>query len=137
MINKIKLFLWGIFGNDDEPVPPAHYLVAQPQWWRYFMWLFIRNPLHNFFFYRIGIDGKEGWTTTAKFTNDNPKERFAEQWPVSPAKVAWVLHKKGWVVLPFISIRMPVMSRGFEFYLGWRPRGSFGGSLRLLKSRAV
>jgi len=137
MITVVKKLLWGIFGNDDDPAPPENYLVAQPQWWRNFMWFVVRNPLHNFFFYVIGIQGKDGWVTTGRFPNTVKSERFVEQWPVEPAKFNWVLHSKGWVRLPMISMRIPLGNRGFEFSMGWRPRGAFGGSLRVLKSRIV
>jgi len=49
--------LWAIFGNDDDPYPPIWFMTNEPQWIRTIMW-YVRNPLHNFFWYVIGFKNR-------------------------------------------------------------------------------
>lgn len=52
-------FMWNIFGNDRDPLPPDWFKPCHPQWWREFYWFFIRNPLHNYTHSFIGLEGKQ------------------------------------------------------------------------------
>ena len=100
---KINPLWWA--GNADDPVnrikpdgTPAHpnFYPNKPLWIRKLMWG-IRNPLHNFVFFVIGLE-------------DQPEIVNADikQWPKDGQK--WN------VILPFISYR----GKKKEFYLGWR-----------------
>jgi len=53
----MKKLLWAIFGNDDDPYPPIWFMTNEPQWIRTIMW-YVRNPLHNFFWYVIGFKNR-------------------------------------------------------------------------------
>lgn len=97
------------FGNADEPVPPAWYRPKAKT--RTFLW-HLRNPLHNFNNYVIGIHDKEsvrsGWYPRG-LSNPNGGWNFA-------------VSKYEHLRLPFVDYR-----RGkFEFYFGWRVGGNFG-----------
>jgi hypothetical protein len=107
----IKQFLWKIFGNDDDWPPPDWYMPGKSMWKRKFMWL-LRNPLHNFTFYVIGIADKE-FTTTGRFPNDVFNPAGGWNW--------FVCEYKG-MGLPFISY----MGKSIKFYIGWREKGNFG-----------
>ncbi len=109
VIEKIKAMLWSVFGNNDDPHPPVDYLSGYPHWVRYFMWYVIRNPLHNFTHYLIGMKGRKHL-------------------------VMWgeVFHPKGgWIIiLPYVSY----YGKRWAFYLGWRPEeGVFG--VKLIRHR--
>lgn len=66
-LSKINPLWW--FKNDDDPSPPAWYhgadpsvpLYQGPAWSdfrRKFYWFVLRNPLHNFMFYVLGLQDK-------------------------------------------------------------------------------
>ena len=105
--------LWW-FGNVDDPEPPEWYRPGSSS--RRWLWQ-LRNPLHNFTFYVVGIA-------------DKPFVRTGR----SPSKVFhpdggwnWAVCRHRWWRLPFVSYQ-----RGrFKFYLGWRERGNFGAKLNL------
>lgn len=125
MIKKtLSAFIWAIFGNNDDPKPPAWYEPKWPEWRRKLYWFVFRNPLHNFTFYVIGIADKpfkrvalypKAWCPTLVF-------RVEGGWYIA------VIHYK-WLRLPFISYQ----GEGFikSFYLGWRERGNLGAKLTL------
>jgi len=128
---------WSVFGNNDDPKPPESFRSEWPEWRRLFVWYVTRNPLHNLFFYRIGVKGK-GWRVIGRFPSGSPSG--VEMWPPSPYRMAWCYHEHPslpWLRLPFVSWRIPMFGRGLEGYIGWRPSGSFGGSLRLKESTAA
>jgi hypothetical protein len=97
------------FGNADEPVAPAWYRPDGHM--RTLRW-HIRNPIHNFSHYVIGIADKESVRSSCyprSLSNPNGGWNFA---------VAKYKH----VRLPFVDYK-----RGkFEFYFGWRVGGNFG-----------
>lgn len=116
-LKKLNPIWW--FKNDDDPKVPADLWPGQPQWLRSLKW-HLRNPLHNFTFYVIGIADRR-----IMVIGDYPGDVFA------PA--GWKRHKvyplkqnsdhpviDGWG-RPFISYYGKV-----KFYLGWRERGNFG-----------
>jgi len=109
------------FQNDDEPTCPADLYIGQPQWWRQLRWL-LRNPMHNFTFYVIGIADKPR-IVLGEYPNDvfNPNG-------------GWKRHKvyrvrcRGGIVEPY-GIGLPFVSycgNGKMRYAGWRERGNFG-----------
>ena len=101
LLQKLNPLWW--FTNADEPVAPDDYRVGEKL--RTLKW-HLRNPLHNFTFYVIGIADKE-FTRTGCFREQG--------W-------TWAVCRYGWLRLPFVSYRRG----GFTFYCGWRDRGNFG-----------
>jgi len=103
--------LWS-FGNVDDPIPPDWYRPGDPR--RSASWQ-MRNPMHNFTHYVIGVTDKD-ITRTGKY----PGAVFAPgggwNWAFSRHRVA---------PLPFVSFE----SARCRFYLGWRESGNFGGKL--------
>jgi len=108
---KINSCWW--LKNDDDPVPPAWFVKNKPHWYRMFMW-YLRNPLHNFTFYVIGIADKQ-----FESYGKRPDTVFVHGWD-------WAVRKYKWLRLPFISYQ----GHGWQFYIGWRDRGNFGVKLR-------
>lgn len=97
------------FGNVDDPEPPAWYRPGSPS--RRCLWQ-LRNPLHNFSFYVIGIADKP-FTRAGRF----PKAVFAPD-------NGW-----NWAVASHECVRLPFISFNDEwgrFYFGWRERGNLG-----------
>lgn len=130
-------FLWSIFGNDEDPSPPDDWQTTWPRWYRFFNWYVLRNPLHNLFFHRIGIVG-QGWAMSGRFPGD--EHQSVAMWPPEHERFAWCVHthpRHSWLMLPFVSWRIPIKNRGIEGYIGWRPSGALGGSLRVLESTAA
>ena len=104
---KLNPLFW--FSNMDDPVPPKWYRPDNRC--RTVLWHF-RNPLHNLFFYVLGIADKE-FEIVGRFPGriGNPDGGWN-----------WTVCKYKCLRLPFISY-----SRGkFSFYLGWRNRGNLG-----------
>jgi len=97
------------FKNSDEPVPPAWYKPHDKR--RNTKWR-LRNPLHNFDNYVIGIADKK-FVRSGRYPERNSSPRSG--WDFAVAKYKWLR-------LPFVSYER---SR-FHFYLGWRERGNFG-----------
>ncbi len=106
------------FGNADDPVPPTWFRPEEKG--RVFKWR-LRNPFHNFTFYVIGIADKphvRSGRYPKRIGNPNGGWNFA----VAAYK---------WLRLPFISY-----SRNkFDFYLGWRTGGNFGGKININAKR--
>ncbi len=109
-----------IFGNtlvpdiDWVPQPES---VNWPRWRKFHWWA--RNPFHNFCFYTIGISdhhrtfyGTAGWR----------------------AVEGWTFH---FTPTPTLKFPLPLISyKGkFDFYIGWRPYGSFGIAARRRKKK--
>lgn len=100
------------FGNADDPEPPEWYKPDDPS--RRRKWL-MRNPLHNFTFYVIGVADKP-----FERVGRHPKDVFNPEggWNLATSR------HRCWR-LPFISY-----TRGrFATYWGWRERGNFGVKL--------
>jgi hypothetical protein len=100
-LRKLAPIWW--FLNQDDPKPPPDKWKDKPQWMRYLLW-YIRNPLHNFTFYVIGM--------ADKLYNRQPNRVF---------NIAAPYHKWN-VILPFISYK----GKRFSWYIGWREKGNFG-----------
>jgi hypothetical protein len=107
--------LWW-FGNADDPEPPDWYRPGSRC--RNELWQ-LRNPLHNFTFYVIGVADKD-LTRTGKF----PGAVFAPEGGWN-----WASAKHKWLRLPFVSFN----GERWRFYLGWRERGNFGGKINFGK----
>ena len=105
--------LWS-FGNANDPAPPAWYRPNDAC--RRWLW-HLRNPLHNFTHYVIGVSDKPV-TRTGRF----PGAVFAPDGGWN-----WAVTRYRWRLLPFISYE----GRFARFYLGWRESGNFGGKLNL------
>lgn len=120
--------------NSDEPLPPEHkkgeleafyhkdavlltYREARAWWW----W---RNKCHDFTANVIGIADKDFESyPTSEFWNPEGGWLYSKRvlmddvpW-YKPAEFPWVSYK----------------GKDWEFYLGWRPSGSFGGAWRRAK----
>lgn len=121
MLKIIKKFLWSIFGNDEEPVPPSWYLLDRPKWpywFAHFVWLFVRNPLHNFTWHIIGFVG-EKFDRFGDYPNDvfNPHGGWNQ---------CIIIYKD-----KFYKFRSYCGKKFIkEFYLGWRERGDWGFKLK-------
>ncbi|NBV23489.1 MAG: hypothetical protein EBS05_16415 [Proteobacteria bacterium] len=96
----------------DDPDPPDWYRPGNRC--RRVLWQ-LRNPLHNFTFYVIGV-ADQPFTRTGKF----PEAVFAPDGGWN-----WAMTRYRWVRLPFVSYN-GIWGR---FYLGWRERGNFGGKV--------
>lgn len=107
--------LWW-FGNVDDPEPPDWYRPGSTG--RRLLWQ-LRNPLHNFTFYVIGVADKP-FARSGRF----PQAVFAPKGGWN-----WAVTKHSWVRLPFVSYN----GEWGRFYLGWRERGNFGGKINLGK----
>jgi hypothetical protein len=102
------------FGNVDDPEPPDWYRPGS----RHRRWLWqLRNPLHNFTFYVIGVADR-AFTRTGR----HPEHVFAPDGGWN-----WAVTRLGWVRLPFVSFN----GERCRFYLGWRERGNFGGKINI------
>lgn len=113
-MNKI---LWALFGNDDDPIPPAAYYSNKPQWFRKMMW-WLRNPCHNLFHYVLGIRGKPFTVLWYLKEDATLVEGFN------------IVIKKYYLLFPLISYQKTFKTYIFQFYLGWRRSGALGGKLR-------
>lgn len=137
IMRSVGELVWSVFGNDDDPRPPATWRPEWSEWRRLFVWYVTRNPLHNMLFYRLGVKNR-GWHVAGRFPSDSPSG--VEMWPPAPYRFAWCVHthrRFTWLRLPFVSWLVPVFNRGIEGYIGWRPSGAMGGSLRLKNSKAA
>jgi hypothetical protein len=113
--DKINPVWW--LGNIDDPVPPAWYRPDSEH--RDSLW-HLRNPLHNFDHYVIGIADKK-FVRSGRYPERNSNPDGGWDFALAQRKLA---------VLPFLSYQ-----RGrFNFYFGWRERGDFGIKLNLSDS---
>lgn len=81
----------------------------------------MRNPLHNFLRYVVGVADRE-----FVFVSRHPGVFAPEpgRWQIGYVTL-------GWICLPFVSY---VRGR-FQFNLGWDYQGALGGAFRLEKWR--
>lgn len=116
---KINPLWW--FGNYNDPVDrvnqdgsPAHgtFYPDKPHWFRAMMWG-LRNPLHNFMFFVIGLSDRK------HLINDG------QIWPAKGQK--WNIR------LPFISYR----GKKWEWYIGWRNGSTFGVNFTKANTKAI
>ena len=113
---KINPLWW--FGNANDPVDGIEWLNGLPKpnhpgfhpekplWIRKILWG-IRNPLHNLFFFVIGLEDQKGLVNA-----------FIEQWPGFAQK--WN------IILPFICYK----GSKWEWYAGWRHGTCLGFAFR-------
>ncbi len=111
---KLGKFLWMIFGNSDDPEPEHSYPSGWSQGRKRLHWLFVRNPLHNFSWYFIGVADKDRW-----IEGKAPEAHFVDGWNFTITRIKHVR-------LPYLSYR----KGRFQFYFGWRPSGAFGFKCR-------
>lgn len=95
--------------NRDEPHPPDWFAPNSKH--REFKW-WVRNPIHNFSFYVVGI-------TDRTFVRSG---RFPEKVLV-PGHWNIAVSRYKFIYLPYVSFSS---KHGFNFYFGWRHHGNFG-----------
>jgi hypothetical protein len=100
------------FGNVDDPEPPEWYRPGAR--FRRALWQ-LRNPLHNFTFYVIGIADRP-------FTRSG---RFANHIFAPAGGWNWAIARHRCLRLPFVSFN----GERWRFHLGWRERGNFGAKI--------
>jgi hypothetical protein len=111
----LSFIIWALFGNADDGIAPADYLPGKPYWWRAVCWWF-RNPLHNLFFYVLGVADKP----TTAYGRDPTTSFMTRGWN-------WAVVNYRWLWLPFLSFR----GGPIRCYIGWRPpEGAFGLKLQ-------
>lgn len=107
------------WGNADDPQPPAWYRPGRPL--RGLLWQ-LRNPLHNFTFYVIGVHDadfvRRGRAPAHVFHPDGG-------WN-------WAVIERGWLRLPFVSYA----GRHVRAYALWREKGNFGLKLQRVRRPA-
>ena len=120
---KFGRLAWRIFGNADDPGPCHWFWPGKKKWLRRAWWIFVRNPMHNFFWYVIGFTHKDRivW-------GRNPQVVFLEgfNWH-------WGGPIDSWIRVPFISFQYTFEKRVFQMYIGWRYAGNFGLACRVMK----
>jgi len=111
---------WALFGNaDDGLFGDAVWQAGRARTpWLAVQWWF-RNPLHNLFFYVIGVRDR---VFTFEFTQGTGMEAMG----VIKGRVIC-----GRWRLPFIGYRSPK----FVAYAGWRPSGAFGFKAHPIKAK--
>jgi len=108
--NKLNPVWW--LRNADDPVPPDWYLPDDKH--RTAKWR-LRNPLHNFNFYVIGVADKK-IVRSGRYPKQNSNPHGGWNFTVT-RRIA--------VLLPFVSYDRSWIS----FYFGWREHGAFGVKL--------
>ncbi|MBI5343970.1 MAG: hypothetical protein HZB83_01295 [Deltaproteobacteria bacterium] len=117
----VKTFLWSIFGNDDDPVPPEWYHPTWPLWVRTVSW-YVRNPFHNLTSYRWGLSGVQDKELKALFPGC--------VWALGGRKWQFAVWYYAGREYPFVSYR----GKWVKAYIGWRAHsGGFGMALRFGK----
>lgn len=111
-VQKFNPF-WSL-GNADDPEPPEWYRPNSPN--RRWLWQ-MRNPLHNFTFYVVGVSDKPT-SRTGRF----PAAVFA---PTGGWN--WAFARYRWIPLPFVSFD----GKWWRFYAGWRESGNLGFKLNI------
>jgi hypothetical protein len=108
--------LWAL-GNADDPEPPDWYRPGSPN--RRWLWQ-MRNPLHNFTFYVVGVSDKPT-TRTGRY----PSNVFAPDGGWN-----WAFARHRFVPLPFVSFDGTFC----RFYGGWRESGNLGFKLNFSRA---
>ncbi len=143
---KLNPIWW--FKNDD-PVAPDWYEKTWPLRKRQFYWMYLRNPLHNFTNYIIGIRDIEDKTqlgiapgevfktggglnlTWFFYIPDRLQSIILALLLANTlwyGSIIWALIFVVFLFRPFIS-----WQGKFKFYIGWREKGAFGFKLTNLK----
>jgi hypothetical protein len=105
--NKLNPVWW--LKNADDPKPPEWYRPGERN--RKLKWS-LRNPMHNFDFYVIGVADKKVYRS-GKYPRENSNPHGGWDFEATRYKFIW---------LPFVSYHRP----NFDFYFGWRNHGNFG-----------
>jgi hypothetical protein len=100
--------IWWL-GNADDPRPPDWYRPGSQA--RSLLWQ-LRNPLHNFTFYVIGVADED----FLRYGSE-PGDVFSKDGGWN-----WAIIQRGWLRLPFVSYQ----GKRVQFYALWRERGNFG-----------
>jgi len=90
---------------------------------------FLRNPLHDFSWYVLGI--VDNYFTTHELVGDGSRTLMSD------------IKKDGWIIcyritengipLPYVSYSHIFTNGGiYQFYFGWRPHGAFGIKHRIV-----
>ena len=110
--------LWSL-KNADDPIPPGWYRPQHPD--RAMAWQ-LRNPLHNFTHYVVGVTDMD----TVR-TGRYPTHVFAPDGGWN-----WAFTRYGCCILPFLSFA----GERWFIYAGWRETGNLGGKINR-KARTV
>jgi len=115
---KWNILWW--FDNEHDPMPPErmHLWENYKPWIRYLLWR-LRNPMHNFCYYVLGVADKEFLVT-----GDYPSSTFI---PTGTGYNRLTLTgTDGSWTRKFVSYRGPK----WEWYYGWNHDGRWGLALR-------
>lgn len=150
-LKKLNPLWW--FANDDDTVPPKEYHPEWSKFRRNFYWKYIRNPLHNFTFYVIGVADKvkEGKIKRlGKYPNTvfNPNGGWNFCYSLGAPNYSLIVTALLLIFIYFCKLSvyksfiltgltiatimtLPFVSYigKFKFYLGWRERGNWGVKL--------
>lgn len=116
---KINPVWW--FLNDEDPYPNDWHKPHSPEWWRILSW-YIRNPLHNFGLYVIGVCDRNylvwghapvQWAFWTDLVH-------VDGYPKSGWKLT-IINPHGVFVLPGVTYS----SDRIEAAIGWRAGGRF------------
>jgi len=116
---KLNPIWW--FGNIDDPEPCSIDWYVKEQCNNKcnllckLKWFFIRNPLHNFMFYVVGVEDKI----------ESKKCKYVGKMWGGYKKWNFAYVKCKYFILPFVSY-----NGNFQFYIGWRGKGNFGIAFR-------
>ena len=114
-IDRLNPIWW--LGNADSPEPPDWYCHGAPD--RKWRWQ-LRNPMHNFTFYVVGLAD-----TPAVRTGRFPTDVFPPDGGWN-----WAIHRYYCIVLPFVAF-----DGGWcRFYFGWRERGNLGAKFNVSRT---
>jgi hypothetical protein len=116
LVNKLSPWWW--LYNSDDPTPPTNYQPSKPEWLRTVMW-YVRNPVHNFNFYIIGVADQD----------------FTMRTRMVSSSLYWSVINKGRFVgvpvnLPFVEYS----NKWLLFHIGWQRHGDFAIKLNILNS---
>jgi hypothetical protein len=114
---KLTGFAWWWWMNDDDPGPPDWY---HPEWSslrRWLTWHAIRNPLHNFAHYVLGVKDRNFTVIGTGPTTD--------KLDIGELGWCWNVIQRG----PEIFIPRPYVSHTghiLSWHIGWMWDGAFG-----------
>jgi len=107
-------------GNADDPQPPADFMRDQCPFLRKMAW-WGRNPLHNLFFYGIGVADKD-FVRFGKYPES-----------VGNPNGGWMF-----AITAYEYWRLPYVSytgKRIQWYFGWRNHGNFGIKINAVKKK--
>lgn len=112
---------WNPLGNWHEPLPFPEKRDDEAPNGQYLKWLYwsVRNPLHNWGHFWIGI-----CPVGKRYEWISPEENGWVRVIKSKSQAYWV--KKNRISLPYFE----VWKGDWQFYIGWKRRGTFAIALR-------